>query len=248
MDLTEGAPPRFARPALSDYLAPLRVSTQDGRRAWMRLPPPEEVARVAGLVALGYKPWQCDQPAEYLDLTGQDNAAWILGLWLPGLWVDWQTGDCPGPNVAQTLAMANPKPRRCEQSGRDVLHLLIASYYTLVEIEGSEPLPYEVACCDGSTGVPDYQMPCRIWCHDPAAMFHDLGFDLHHADDAADPFGLVWNYNQLNDAYGLILSAGGDTLRGIVRSLALPYVARSAWRGRRSRSGITSLVKRSTRA
>lgn len=229
--------PTFARPVLSDYLAPVRVKTNSGASAWIRQPPPDWTAHITSLVVSGFEPWQCPQPGPDACLTGQDNAAWILGRWLPGHWNHWRLGQ--GVNVAAKLLALRPAASERIRSGIEVIQLLVESYGVLVEMPDGSIKSYEEACCNGSSMVPDEQMPCYCWAYDPAASFHDYGFDLHHAG-AADAFGRRWTFPQLNNGYADIYLCDGHPIIAARRRRWLALVAIPDWNAKASRTGLAA--------
>ena len=232
--------PQFARPHLSDYCPPLRIKTKTGVAAWLRQPPPDWTAHVASLCISGFPPWQADPPRHNDHRIGEDNIAWIIGCWLPGQWRHPRYGDVD--NVAARIVELRPasKPNTDRvRNGVELVQMLVESYGALVELPDNELRSYEEACCNGSSGVPDEQMPCGAWAYDPAASMHDYSFDLHHIG-ASDAFGRVWNFPQSNNGYADIYQADGFSLIAARRRLGLPIVARGVWNSGASRTGLAA--------
>lgn len=155
-------------------------------------------------------------PTSIEDRRNKDNSRWILWRWLPGCWANMR--GTRGRDVGVDLWKRNPSAM-----------LALIEAYTARVSDGETAWSYEVHCCDGSTGVPDDQMPCDVWCKDPCAVLHDYLFDLHHAGEA-DACGKVWTLEEANEAYRDVLLADGWGIMAHVRFAGLQLFARAFWK------------------
>ena len=96
-------------------------------------------------------------PTSIEDCRNKDNSRWILWRWLSGSWANMR--GTMGRRVGVDLWKRNPSAM-----------LALIEAYTARVTDDEESWSYEQHCCDGSTGVPDDQMPCDVWCKDPAAV------------------------------------------------------------------------------
>lgn len=155
-------------------------------------------------------------PSSIEDCRNKDNSRWILWRWLSGSWANMR--GTKGRRVGVDLWKRNPSAM-----------LALIEAYTARVTDDESSWSYEQHCCDGSTGVPDDQMPCDVWCKDPAAVLHDYLFDLHHAGEA-DATGKVWTLEEANEAYRDVLLADGWSIMAHVRFAGLQLFAGRWWK------------------
>jgi hypothetical protein len=176
-----------------------------------------ELYAIASDIVRGNSPAGIYVPPSNEDRRDKDNSPWILWRWLPGNWANLHGKR--GRNVGADLWKRNPS----------AMIALLESYTARVfDGEAETDWSYEQHCCDGSTGVPDDQMPCDVWCKDPASVLHDYLFDLHHAGEA-DATGKVWTLEEANEAYRDVLLSDGWNIRAHIRFFGLQLFAGRWW-------------------
>jgi hypothetical protein len=217
------------------------ITTNDGRIVYLHRPDAQHVARVVAQITDGTYP-AADVPRDSRRPWRGDNAAWILGRGMPGRyrntvvhydikagrWV--YTEATTGRNVLADLRQRN----------EPALRLMVEAYLSHVVHADGRISAYEVACCDGSTIVPDIMRPCGVRIKDPCAMAHDYVFDLHHAGSAVDSFGRRWMREDADEAYCDILRAAGMPFAAARRELGLSLFSRRYWDGGTSRAGLSA--------
>ena len=175
-----------------------------------------ELHAIATAIISGYSPPGIYLPTSIEDRRNRNNCEWILWRWLTGSWANMR--GTKGRKVGIELWKRNPSAM-----------LALIEAYTARVNDGNDSWCYEQHCADGSTGVPDDQMPCDVWCKDPAAVMHDYIFDLHHAGEA-DSTGKVWTLEEANEAYRDVLLADGWSIMAHVRFAGLQIFARAFWK------------------
>lgn len=201
------------------------ITNNGGKLVYLHVPARERVTSTLAAIERGTYP-RADIPVYRSSRWDCDNAPWILSRWLTGAWSHPRTG-APGRLVGAALRRLNPA----------ALRVLVESYLAAVEHADGRYSCYEVACCDGSTIIPDAQMPCGIYCKDPAAMAHDYLFDLHHGR-SADSHGVHWAMDDANDVYRDILKADGRHGIAAIWRVGLELFAPRYWAAGMSRNGL----------
>jgi hypothetical protein len=192
------------------------IFRQDDQELFVERNSASELHAIASAIIRVDCPGGITLPSSVEDCRNKDNSRWILWRWLSGNWANMR--GTQGRRVGVDLWKRNPSAM-----------LALIEAYTARVIDCDDWWSYEQHCCDGSTGVPDDQMPCDVWCKDPAAVLHDYLFDLHHAGEA-DATGKVWTLEEANEAYRDVLLADGWSIMAHVRFAGLQLFAGRWWK------------------
>lgn len=217
------------------------ITTNAGRVVYLHRPDAQHVARVVEQIAAGTYP-AAEIPYRSPRAWHHDNAAWILGRWLPGRYrVRIARYDVHPSGWVYTLGKVGTDVLAALRPlNEPALRLLVESYLSHVVHADGHISAYEVACCNGSSVVPDIMRPCGLKVKDPASMPHDYIYDLNHAGAAVDSFGQTWTRDAADEAYCDILRAAGMTFAAVRRSVGLSLWSKAYWDAGTSRTGLAS--------